>query len=528
MDLAILSARIYTGDETRLWAEAVAMKDERIVAVGSNDEVKAACQTGTQMLELPGRLVTPGLVDAHCHFIGLGRALQMVDLRDLPSLASCRERIRQAVASRQPGEWIIGRGWNQHQWEGKREPDRYDLDDLTPHNPAMMVRTCGHSVWANSLALAKAEITSQTPDPPDGRIEREPSSRDPTGLLRGARHIIEDRIPLPTLEERKEAALAAQQEALRRGITGVHSIETLQDWEALASLDKEGKQKLRVHYVLWADELEEALSGQIKPGYGSERLWFGQVKLLSDGSLGSGTALLHEPYIDDPTQRGIAYLTPEELLEKTRLAYQHGWDVAIHAIGDRAVTNALQAIAEARKAYPGERRDRIEHVQLIRPEDVVLFRDLGVVASVQPAFVPSDWQVAENRWGPCRCRHAYIWKSLLQAGIPVQFGSDAPVESIDPLLGLHAAVTRQTPTGEPPGGWFPEERLTLEEGIRGFTVVSAWTSRQEKNLGSLSPGKWADLTVFEQDISRLPPDLWPSVDVEMAVVHGEIAYRKER
>jgi predicted amidohydrolase YtcJ len=525
MDWGILSARVFTGDPERPLAEAVGIKGNRIAAVGSNEEVRSSCRGTAQLLELPGRLVTPGLVDGHCHFVSLGSTLQMVNLRNLPSLAACRERIRQGSASRRPGEWIIGRGWNQHQWDERREPTCHDLDDLVPHSPAMMVRVCGHSVWVNAMALVEAGITRETPDPPGGRIERDPISGDPTGLLHEARHLIEEVIPPPTLEESKRAALAAQQEALRVGLTGVHSPEGLQPWEALTSLDAEGKLKLRVHHLVLSDELEEAVSRGIAPGQGSERLWFGQVKLFADGSLGAGTALLHEPYSDDPSQRGIAYTEPELLREKIQLAYERGWDVAIHAIGDRGVTNALEAIAAARKVHPGAKRDRIEHVQLFRPQDLSLFRDLNVVASVQPAFVPTDWQVAERRWGRDRLRYAYAWKSLLEARIPMQFGSDAPVESINPLLGLQAAVTRQTPRGEPAGGWRPEERLDLEEGIRAYTLPSSWTSGKEHHLGTIAPGRWADLSVFQEDLFRLGPEQWPSVEAEMTVVHGEVVYR---
>ena len=250
------------------------------------------------------------------------------------------------------------------------------------------------------------------------------------------------------------------------------------------------------------------------------------MKLFADGSLGSGTALLHESYTDDPAQRGIAVLTPEALQQKIQLAYQQGWEVAIHAIGDQALTNALGASAAARKIYPGIKRDRFEHVQLFRPQDLPLLRNLGVVASVQPVHVTTDWPIAEKRWGQPRCRYAYAWKSLLRAGIHLQFGSDAPVEPINPLLGMQAAVTRQTTQGEPFGGWFPEEKFSLEQSIQGFTLLFSWTSHRESHLGTLAGGKWADLTIFNQDLFGLPPDCWSSVEVEMTVVHGELVYQK--
>jgi predicted amidohydrolase YtcJ len=525
MDLAILSSRIFTGNREQPWAEALKITDEHITHVGSNAEIKETCGNNTEVLVLPGTLVTPGLVDAHCHFVSLGRTFQMVNLRDASSLSEVRDRIQKAVASREPGEWIVGRGWNHYQWNDPRQPTRRDLDDITPDNPAMMVRACGHSIWVNTRALERAAITRETPDPYGGQIDKYPDGGEPTGMLREARDLIEDHIPLPTSEERKQMALAAQEYALRNGITGVHTCETLTEWETLAALDAEGKLKLRVYHLLPPDDLDEAASRDITPGSGSSRLWFNHVKLFADGSLGSGTALMHEPYADDPEECGIACLEREELEEKVRLAYSRGCDVAIHAIGDLALTNALQSIAAARKQYPGEHRDRIEHVQIYRPLDLELFHDLGVVASVQPVFLGTDWSPADKRWGPGRCRHAYAWKSLLQAKLRVQFGSDTPVESINPIYGIHAAVTRQDASGQPQGGWFPDQKLSLEESINGFTAVAAWNARREKQLGSILPGKWADLTVFEKDLFELPPEEWLSVKTAMTIVHGEVVYR---
>ena len=526
MDFAIFSTRIFTGNPAQPWAEALKITDDRITHIGSNTEVKKACSTHTEMLDLPGRLVTPGLVDAHCHFLNLGRSFQMVNLRNAASLAEVRERIQKAVVSYGPTEWIIGRGWNHHQWEEQREPTRKDLDDIIPNNPAMMVRVCGHSVWVNTAALDRAGVTSRTPDPAGGQIDKDPGNGKPTGLLREARDIIEAHIPSPTLEERKQMVLAAQEDALRNGITGVHTCESLKEWEAFAALEAEGKLKVRVYHLLPPDDLEEAVGRGITAGFGSERLWFKHVKLFADGSLGSGTALMHAPYSDDSNGCGIAYLEKDRLEEKIKLAYSHGCDVAIHAIGDLAVTNALESIAAARKQFPGDHRDRLEHVQLYRPRDLSLFHDLKVVASVQPVFLPTDWAPADRRWGPQRCRYAYAWKSLLQAGLRLQFGSDAPVETINPIYGIQAAVTRQTVLGEPSGGWFPEQKLSLEDSITGFTAVAAWSARREDKLGSIAAGKWADLTVYNQDLFSLPPDNWADVETEMTVVHGEVVYSR--
>lgn len=528
MDIAIMSAHIFTGNRAQPWAEAIGIRGNKISIVGTNQEVKRNCRRNTRIIELKGRLVAPGLIDAHTHFVNFGLSLQRVDLKNLKSLESCRQRILKAAANYAPGEWIIGRGWNEHLWEEKRPPNRFDLDNLVPNNPVMMVRVCGHSVWVNSAALALCGINRHTPDPPGARIERDPVTGEPTGLLNEMRRYIEKFIPPINEETRKKAALTAQREAWRLGITGVHSLETLREWKTLAALEKEEKLKIRIHHTIHYEELKDAESYGIRPWAGGERLWFGQVKLYADGSLGSGTALLHAPYLDNPKDKGLAVLNLPALRRRVMEAYQNGYSVAIHAIGDKAVTNSLSAIAYARKGFPGARRDRLEHVQLFRRSDLSLFRELGVVASVQPVHLSTDWPTAEKKWGIDRCRNAYAWKSLLKEGIPLQFGSDAPVEPINPLLSLQAAVLRKDSQGRPPKGWFPAERLTLKESLKAFTVIPAWCSKKEKFLGAIKPGRLADLTIFDQNLFSIPPAAWTSVNVEMTIVGGEILYLKEK
>jgi len=525
MDIAILKSRIYTGDPAKPWAEALAVKDGKIAAVGSSAEISGLCGRGTKVFELPGRFVTPGIVDAHLHFVSFGLYLERVDLRDLTSIAACRERVKATVAKKKPGEWIIGRGWNEHIWTDRREPNAKDLDDISPNHPVMLVRCCGHTVWINAVAMKLAGITRDAVDAPGARIERNAAGQ-PIGLCREYRKIIEKVIPPPTLEERKAAGLRAQAEALRYGVTGVHTCETLAEWDALAALEAEGKLRIRVHHTLPPEEVEKAKGRGVELGKGSDRLWFGQVKLFADGTLGSSTALLHAPYADDASKTGLECLTIGEMRERIELAYRCGGDVAVHAIGDLATTNVLNAIEAARKRLPGARRDRIEHVQLMHPADFDRFRAMDVVASCQPVHLHTDMLVAEKKWGMERCKYGYAWQSMLKAGIGVQFGSDAPVEHINPLLSFHAAITRQNPAGEPKAGWFPAERLTLEETLHAFTAVPAWVSRKETTLGTLTVGKAADLTVFAEDLSALAPEKLPSVQVEMTMVGGELAHRK--
>ena len=523
-EFVICSSRVFTGIPENPWAEAVGIKDGRIAAVGSDREVKSLLPRA-ESIELPGRLVAPGLVDGHCHFVGTARAGLMVDLNRLPSLEACRRKIRKAVSAAEPGEWVIGRGWNHHLWAEGRLPTRKDLDDISPHHPLMMIRVCRHSQWLNPRALELAGITRNSEAPDGIRYDRN-GSGELTGLLHEARDIIQAVIPPPGPEKLKAAVLATQAEFLRVGLTGVHSCESLEEWKLLRELDREGLLRLRIHHLIQPHDLAEAEALGLTMFDGSPRLWIGHLKLFADGSLGSATALMHEPYDDEPANCGIHCLDAEGLKEQVLAGYRLGFSAAVHAIGDKAGTHALDAFAHARLRYPGPRRDRIEHVQLFRGEDLARYRDMGIVASVQPVFVCSDWQVAGNRWGSKRCGMAYAWKTLLDNGIPLQFGSDSPVENMNPVLGLQAAVLRQTPELEPEGGWYPDQRLTLEQSLTGFTRTAAWTSGKEDCLGSLAPGNRADLTVFDKDLDAIPAREWHGVGVEMTFVDGEIVHSR--
>ncbi|PIE32527.1 amidohydrolase [candidate division KSB3 bacterium] len=507
MNFKILSSRIFTGNPEQPWAEALCCRDDRIAAIGTNSQINAidgTCET----FELHGRLVTPGFVDAHTHLTTFGMTLRWVDLNNLTSVEACREQIREAAAKIAPGAWLIGRGWNHHLWPGEQEPNRHDLDDLLPNNPAMMIRTCGHSVWVNSKALEQSNITCNTPDPSGGRIDRDEHG-NPTGILREARQLIEEHIPPLTRDDLKQAVRSAQDVMLRFGLTGVRTMESFAPWEAVSELDKENGLKLRVYHLVSPDHLEQGIAAGLAPGKGSEHVWGGQVKLFADGSLGAATAFLHEPYTDEPANCGLPYLTTEQLQDCTERAYQNGFDVAIHAIGDRAFTNSLDAIEAARKKYPGAWRDSIEHVQLVRTQDLERCRALGITASIQPRFIMTDYKVASAKWGLDRCRNAYALRNVLQHDIPLQFSSDTPVETCDPRHGLYAAVTRQTPDSNPVGGWFPDQCLTLAEAIKGYTSRHAWVTHRDWDLGMLSLGRTKE---------------WFAVDTEMTIVNGDIAY----
>ncbi len=521
-EFAIYSASVFTGMPDLPWVQAVGVKDGRIAVLGSNEQVKAVLPHAKGM-DLPGRLVTPGLVDAHCHFISYGRSRMMVDLVGLDSLEACQKKIREAVSKAAPGEWVIGRGWNHHLWTESREPTRHDLDSFSPDNPLLMIRVCGHSEWVNSKALEAAGITKASTAPGGMRFERD-TDAELTGLLHEARDLIDKAIPPYTHDQLETAALNAQNEYLANGITGLHSCESLAEYTVLRKLDDSGRLNLRIHHLMQYYDLEEADAQGMTWLSGSDHLWHGHLKLFSDGSLGAGTALLHEPYSDEPYNSGMHCLDADELKFYVCEAYKRGFSVAVHAIGDKAGTNVLDAIAHGRAQYPGSPRDEVEHVQLYAPSDLDRYKELDITGSVQPRFVSSDWELAQRRWGQERCTRAYAWKNLLDKGIPLQFGTDAPIEPINPLLGLQAAVLRQTPEGLPQGGWTPDQRLTLEQSLTGYTRQAAYTAGKEDTLGMLKPGFLADLTVFASDLTNVPADIWHTIGVEMTIIDGQIVY----
>ncbi|VVS95602.1 amidohydrolase [Desulfoluna spongiiphila] len=496
MKRAIVSTRIYTGVTDAPFAEALLMEDGLITAVGTTKEIMSRLTPDTTVSSLSGHLVVPGLVDAHSHLASYGLTLTRVNLVGLPSLAACRKAISEAVAQAEPGTWIIGRGWNHHFWEEHREPTRADLDDISPNHPVVMTRACGHLIWVNEKALEMAGVTKETVTPEGGQIDRD-AHGVPTGIVRECLEVIRDHIPSVTHEERKAAILEAQERTLAFGLTGTHVCEELDDYLAYAELEKEGKLKLRVCHLLPPEDLEKADGLGITAGSGSEHLWHTHVKLFMDGSLGAETAWMFEAYEGSPGCCGLACLTNEELLAQIEMAYKTGRSVAIHAIGDRAVSTALDGFAAMREQYPGARRDRIEHVQRVTDEDLNRFKEMDVTASVQPGFLPTDWKTAEAKWGLPRCRHAYTWKRIQEAGIRMQFGSDVPVESNDPMIGIRAAMFRTDAEDKPTGGWFPEEALTFWEAIDGYTKTAAWTAGVEDKAGIIAPGKWADLTIFD-------------------------------
>jgi predicted amidohydrolase YtcJ len=526
-DLLLQNGRVYPVEPARLRAQAVAVKDSRIFAIGDDSELEPLIGSETRVINLEGRLVLPGFMDSHVHFVAYALRRHQIVLDGVDDWEEIRRRIRTGVECAAPGGWVLGWGWNQNLWGDGTFPSKADLDDIAPHNPVALNRTDFHSLWVNSLALEKAGITAETSDPPEGRIDRDPATDEPSGILRewGAMRLIEDVIPTPDDDAVDAALRDAHAEAHQLGLTGVHDMrvetERVNALRAFQGLHRRGDLTLRVSCALPVDHLDEAIAVGLGSGLGDATLRISGVKVFTDGSMGSGTAWMLEPYADAPHNYGLAITPKDQLRDIAHRAEQAGLSLIIHAIGDRAVREVLDVLAEVRESGL---RHRIEHVQIIHPDDIPRLAQLGVVASMQPVHLMPDWPVADRVWGHERSRTAYALRSLLKTGIHLTLGSDCPVAPLNPLLGIQAAVLRQNEKGEPRGGWYPEERLTVAEAVRGYTMGPAYAVGLEDVLGSITPGKLADLVVLDQDIFEIEPAKIASVKPTVTIFDGRVVY----
>jgi len=506
----LFNARIHTLDPRQPMATAVAIRDSQILAIGQDPEILAEFSSGAQPQDMRGRTIWPGLTDAHIHLDYYALGLQKVDC-ETRTRAECLERV--AIRARQtgPGEWILGHGWNQNEW-----PEGFGsaalLDQVAPENPVYLTAKSLHAGWANSLALQKAGIHHDTPDPRRGTIQRD-NQGNPTGiLLESGMELVGSCLPEQDEREVAAAILQAQSILWKMGITGVHDYDQRRCFAALQILHERGELRLRVVKSIPADALPHAAALGLRSGFGSNFLRIGSVKLFADGALGPQTAAMLQPYEGAPDQFGMLLLDEEEILETGRQAAASGLSLAIHAIGDRAnhaVLNAYEQLRvfEDQHSLP-HRRHRIEHVQIIHPADAHRLAQLGVIASMQPLHATSDMFSADQHWG-ARSASAYAWRTMLDHHIALAFGSDAPVESPNPFWGLHAAVTRRRQDGTPGSdGWYPEQRLLLMEALQAYTTGAAYAAGLENRLGKLTPGFDADLIVLDRDpFQMLPGDL---------------------
>jgi predicted amidohydrolase YtcJ len=528
--LVLHNGKLHTQDPAYPQATAVAIRDGRILAVGSDAEIELLVDPNTQIVDLKGRLVLPGFTDCHIHFLKYALRRSQVILDGVDDWQEVRRRIRAGVERADPDEWVLGWGWNQNLWGDGTIPSKADLDDISPRNPVALSRTDGHSMWVNSLALEKAGITAETPDPPGSRIDRGLDSGEPTGILREweAIRFIQDIIPEPDDETIVAALRESIAEAHRLGLTGIHEMrlegEKKPALRAFLRLQQRGGLPLRVICMIPVEYLDEAIALGLGSGFGDATLRLGGVKLFADGSMGSGTAWMLEPFEGSDDSYGLVVTPKEELFDVARRAQAADISLAIHAIGDCAVRTVLDVLTEVQTGQPSTLRHRIEHVQCIHPSDVRRLAQLGVIASMQPPHIMDDWAVADRVWGR-RSRYAYAFRSLLDVGTHLAFGSDCPVAPLNPLLGIQAAVLRQDRKGEPEGGWYPGERLTVVEAVQGYTLGAAYAVGLEDVLGSITPGKLADMVVLSHDIFTIPPEEISDTQVHYTIFDGRIVYR---
>jgi len=539
-DLVLFNGRVYTMDAEHPRAEAVAIAGNHILAVGDDADLRPLLRAGGQAVDLAGQTVLPGLIDAHVHFGWYSIAVHQkrVDLDNVPTLAEALARVAAVAGRTPPGQWIQGAGWNKNIWPDAPPtaggfPSAADLDAVTPEHPVALEDKSHHATWVNSRALELAGITAATEDPPGGQILHDRAGQPLGILLEPAADLVYDVIPEPGLDTFVAALRQGQATAHRLGLTGVHDPghpKVLGGFQVLRDLGELG---LRALVHIPTGQLDHAAELGIRSGLGDEYLRIGGVKIFADGALGPQSAHMLAPYKGGAADDlGIPTHSRAGLNDLVRRAHEAGFSVAVHAIGDAANRVVLDAIGEANArlgagawAAP-ELPDRIEHVQLLHPDDVPRLARLGVVASMQPIHATSDMDMAERYWGR-RCALAYAWRSVLDAGAHLAFGSDCPVETLDPLAGIHAAVTRRRADGTPgPDGWIPAQRLTVTEAVHAYTLGAAAASGEASLKGSLAPGKLADLVVLSRDIFQIEAMEIVDVRVMMTLFDGRIVYRE--
>ena len=527
VSLAVVNARVWTGDARRPWADAIAVSGERIAAVGSSAEVRKLATAETRVIDAAGGMIVPGFIDTHVHFVDGGRRLASVQLRDARTPEEFTARIK-AFAGRQPaGAWIIGGDWDHEQWGGEL-PSRTWIDSVTPNNPVWINRLDGHMSLANSAALSLAGVTSSTKDIDGGTIVRD-ARGEPTGVLKDNAMWLVNRLePVPDATELDRALDAAMSHVAAQGVTSVHNMGSWDDLEVFRRAHRLGRLRTRIYAAVPLSTWERLRDTVTANGRGDAWLRIGALKGFVDGSLGSHTAAFHEPFTDAPADRGLLVTKPDELRAATTGADAAGLHVMVHAIGDRAIGLLLDIFRQATETNgPRDRRFRIEHAQHIAPDDIPRFATLGVIASMQPYHAIDDGRWAERVIGPERIRTTYAFRSLLDAGARVSFGSDWYVAPPTPLEGIYAAVTRRTLDERNPNGWVPEQRITVDEALRAYTATAAYASFEEAEKGTLERGKLADFVWLDRDLTRIPPETIRDARVKMTVVGGRVVHQAD-
>ena len=530
-DLVVTNARIYTSDVNRPVAEALAVKSGRIAFVGSNRGALSLAGPRTERLDLAGKTVIAGMVDAHAHLLGLGQALRTVDLVGTRSYDEVIARVVERAKTARPGEWIRGRGWDQNDWADTRFPTHAALSRAVPNNPVYLTRVDGHAALVNAKALELAQVTAATPDPSGGRFIRD-SANNPTGVLvDNAQGVVGRVIPAPSRAELREQTLAAIAEANRWGLTGIHDAGVAPEGIAVyEELAKEARYNLRNYVMIRANDsvLDAFMRRGPQRGLYDGRLWIRAIKITADGALGSRGAALLEPYSDDAGNMGLITTPPERIQSVAVRALKAGFQVNVHAIGDRANRIVLDQFEAALREVPtADHRFRIEHAQILRYQDIPRFAELDVIPSMQGSHQTSDMYWAPNRLGPARLGGAYAWRSLLNTGVVIPNGSDFPVEAVNPLISFHSFLTRQDAENFPPGGWMPEQRTTRQEALLSITLWPAYAAFMEQESGSLTAGKYADFVVLDRDIMTVAPEEILGTRTLITILGGKTVYKYE-
>ena len=522
--LAVVNARIWTGDPRRPWADSLAVVNDRISAVGSSAEIRKATTASTQVIDASGRMLVPGFIDSHIHFLWGGVGLASVQLRDAKTREEFIKRIADFARTAEPGTWITNGDWD-HEWWGGELPRREWIDGVTPNNPVWLSRLDHHMSLANTAALALAEVTRKTPDVDGGTIVRDERG-EPTGILKDNAEQLVQRVRPPLTDVAERRALdSAMTYVASHGVTAVHHMGTWEDLAVFARANDRGDLRTRIYAAVPIGTWQRLRDVVAEEGRGDDWLRIGALKGFVDGSLGSHTAAMLEPFDDTPKDLGLLVTPPEDLYAWSSAADAAGLHLIIHAIGDRAIRLQLDIFERiARENGPRDRRARIEHAQHIAPPDIARFGALGVIASVQPYHAIDDGRWAEKIIGAERAKTTYAFRSLLDAGARVAMGSDWPVAPATPLEGIHAAVTRRTLDDRHPEGWIPAQKITVEEALRGYTVGAAHASFSEANTGSLSRGKLADFAMIDRDITRIDPSEIRGARVDLTVVGGRIVH----
>jgi hypothetical protein len=528
MRIAFLNGKIYTVNQEQPFAEAVVVESNKIIFVGNNNDAKKFIDANTKIVDLKKKLMLPGFIDNHVHFINGGFFLQGINLRNAKSTSEFRKIIKEYSITNED-KWITGGNWDHEAWENKNLPTKELIDDLTPNTPVFVDRFDGHMALANSYALKLAGITKETQSPEGGLIVKDPKTGEPTGILKdNAMLLIYSIIPASTLEDNYHACLTALSEAKRFGVTSVQDITYKKDLLTYQQLEREGKLTCRIYTRIPISEYKNFVDAGIQYAFGSDKIKVGSLKAFSDGSLGSSTAWFFENYIQDTTTCGLPMdIVTNGNLEKWSLdADKYKLQISVHAIGDQANSWVLDLVEKLENKNPHwDRRFRIEHAQHLRNEDIVRFSKLNVIASVQPYHAIDDGVWAEKRIGKERIQMTYPFKSLLDSGVKLCFGTDWTVAPLNPLLGIYAAVTRRTLDDKHPDGWIPKQKISVEEAIKCYTLNNAYASFEENIKGSIEVGKLADLVVLSDDILTIDSKKIKDVIVEMTIFDGKIIYK---